>query len=474
MKGKTKIEIFNENGKLKKVYEKENMITNLLNNLFSNNLPSFIDMYSDYKLNRINNFTPIINNTIGGILLFDSHLVEDVEHIIPTAEDFSKFVGNAGGIFSGVSETRGTLNLNESTEIENGYRFVWDWKSGQAMTINSLALTSKDGGDAGLYKTDTTATTIMTGASSKLNINKGLNTKFGEGSSLFPYININNDGVLVHISEDLKNYICINTISNNSCMLNKFTLRDNISLSDNIEVITNTNKYSNLDELSNITKYSQTISTSRRLMNARYMFADKDYIYSLYSSISNNTELTINYIRINPSDFYVVEKDINITLNKSMSSSTIRPMIIKNDKIYMTDNTNNLLYIIDINTETIQEVIDIPISGTYIPVLFNEFIMLQHFNTGNVSLTKHCYILDSNNVLRYNNILYNSAGYYGFFPVFDYLPKPFFLSRCYHNNILSTINMNLLNIYFVSINNLDTTIEKGTQDTLKITYEITN
>ena len=96
MKGKTKIEIFDENGKLKKVYEKENMITNLLNNLFSNNLPSFIDMYSEYKLNRINNFTPIINNTIGGILLFDSHLAEDVEHIIPTAEDFSKFVGNAG------------------------------------------------------------------------------------------------------------------------------------------------------------------------------------------------------------------------------------------------------------------------------------------------------------------------------------------------------------------------------------------
>ena len=69
----------------------------------------------------------------------------------------------------------------------------------------------------------------------------------------------------------------------------------------------------------------------------------------------------------------------------------------------MTDNTNNLLYIIDINTETIQEVIDIPIR-TYIPVLFSEFIMLQSFNTTNVSSSKHCYILDSNNVLRYNNI----------------------------------------------------------------------
>jgi hypothetical protein len=146
MKGTVRIDLFDVNGKLMQTSESENLVTDLADDcingiasLFKNSSASVVRACAATGL------TIIPSTMAGGVLLFDSALANttDNQATIKTP------VGYAGSLYAGDDVKRGSLNTTESGAVENGYKFVWDFATDKAnASINSLALTSANAGDA--------------------------------------------------------------------------------------------------------------------------------------------------------------------------------------------------------------------------------------------------------------------------------------------------------------------------------------
>lgn len=119
------------------VYEKDNMVTDAVDTLYSKNLYGVID-YRDLKP---------VKDLFGGVMLFDAEL--DTDSIAP--ERTARVVANAGQTaHASASTKRGNPNnaSGGSQELSNGYKYVWDWATNQGNgTIYSMSLCHKNCGD---------------------------------------------------------------------------------------------------------------------------------------------------------------------------------------------------------------------------------------------------------------------------------------------------------------------------------------
>ena len=142
LKGKSVIELTDVRTNMKEIYEDENLITNAVPDLLRLN-PSGL-MYP-IQTNNLTKFEdeifPIATKCYGGILLFEDKLEEDPNKIFAPSDN--QIIGYASNdVNSTDAPRRGSANLNESTPLENGYKFVWDFSTSQANgRISSLALT---------------------------------------------------------------------------------------------------------------------------------------------------------------------------------------------------------------------------------------------------------------------------------------------------------------------------------------------
>lgn len=142
LKGKTRIELTDVRTGEKQVVEEENMITNALRD----QLRFYTAFYSYSAINT--NFLPLHEKAMGGIKLFDAALEENPDsYYLPNVKK-AKVVGYASvDTTPGDDPMRGSRNLQESKEVENGYQYVWDFATSEANgTIASLGLTTKLGG----------------------------------------------------------------------------------------------------------------------------------------------------------------------------------------------------------------------------------------------------------------------------------------------------------------------------------------
>lgn len=134
LKGRTKIELFNaKTGEKTHEQEDNNLVTNALLNLV--NLPSVFTAldYQSQTKSLLDLHMPFYSKSLSGLMVFSSPIEEDVDNISPSfAELDENVVGYAGDAYSGTNPMRGTLNLNESMEIANGYRYVWDFATDKA------------------------------------------------------------------------------------------------------------------------------------------------------------------------------------------------------------------------------------------------------------------------------------------------------------------------------------------------------
>lgn len=134
IKGHTKIELFNaRTGKKEQEYEKDNLVTNAVQELIA--FQTMMGREMD------NNVFPIAKKALGGIMLFDGKLTEDVNNTnFPTE---AKLVGYAARDTNTSDPMRGSLNAIETHKTDNGYVSVWDFGTAQANgTIESVALTN--------------------------------------------------------------------------------------------------------------------------------------------------------------------------------------------------------------------------------------------------------------------------------------------------------------------------------------------
>ena len=152
LSGNLKIELTDvESGEVTTV-EKDNMVTNAVNNILGTNpLAAFYYYKSNYVTRTAwqENLLPICPNMIGGILLFSNSLDEDVDNLYPTSDNLP--VAYASNDVNSTSDLqRGSLSQTEGGETDDGYQFVWEFTATQGNgTIAALALTSALGGAGG-------------------------------------------------------------------------------------------------------------------------------------------------------------------------------------------------------------------------------------------------------------------------------------------------------------------------------------
>lgn len=147
LKGKAVIELTDVKTNKTEVYEDENLVTNAVSDLLRLNPMGLMYPVGDYRITKYDEeLFPIANKCYGGILLFEDKLEEDPNKIFAPSDN--QIIGYASNdVNSTDAPRRGSANLTESTPIENGYKFVWDFSTSQANgRISSLALTHYRGG----------------------------------------------------------------------------------------------------------------------------------------------------------------------------------------------------------------------------------------------------------------------------------------------------------------------------------------
>lgn len=143
IKGKSVIELYNPNTRIKQRYEDENIVTNAFKYLFGQNY------FARANQAFMNNFLPLYKKGIGGIILFDSQIEENPDIVI--APNTIGCTGYAStNAYSGYDLSRGGMNVNETELNDNSMKFVWDFATSQANgDIACISLTSVEGGKFG-------------------------------------------------------------------------------------------------------------------------------------------------------------------------------------------------------------------------------------------------------------------------------------------------------------------------------------
>lgn len=137
MKGKTKIILTNVKTGEQEIHEDENLVTTALDKIIN------IEMAMNHAPNA--QILPIATNALGGIMLFDGELTEDVDNIHFPAE--AHLVGYANQGTNTSDRYRGSYNATESGKTDEGYVSVWDFGTHQANgVIHSVARTSNRAG----------------------------------------------------------------------------------------------------------------------------------------------------------------------------------------------------------------------------------------------------------------------------------------------------------------------------------------
>lgn len=134
-----------DTGRVVERIEEHNMVTNALNSIFS--LPNEMAFHQESRRN-FNGYLPMYKNVLKGLVLFGDNVPENANDYMLGGK--YSVLATAGDEYSGSDAMRGTFNSNQSCEIENGYRFVWDFAPEKALgTIKALSLTNRVFGNRG-------------------------------------------------------------------------------------------------------------------------------------------------------------------------------------------------------------------------------------------------------------------------------------------------------------------------------------
>ena len=309
IKGKTEIILKNEKtGEIKK-YHDENMITNGINRMLSG--------YGTVVGSVASSALPITENFLGGILLYQDAIEENVDTIYPPTNN--KMIGKASSLNTEISEdiTLGAYNAVESGALSNGsYKYVFDFSTAHANgTISNVCLTSRKGGLIGygsegvspgsetenrnvvftrdgqtFYSgTPNIKPIFVDGKKNHLSAIHYINLEYNES---FPDTYIANSGVL-----QIKNY---------NCGITKIKIRDNSviqnNFKENIDIIIPPDMLSAIQAQPEIKKASKHIC-------AAFGGSDDGKIYFIVSDKGNDIKAgdTIHCLIINAAENYETE-----------------------------------------------------------------------------------------------------------------------------------------------------------------------
>lgn len=440
----------------------DNMVTNAISEVLSTNIEAMLYTMNSYTSDWKTNMFPLCPNAIGGILLFAEPLEENANNYY--APSSNPCVGYASNDVNSTADVmRGSLNLTESGQISNGYKFVWDFATSQANgTIAAVALTHKFGG-VGYFGDEYNA-------SNKLWSLKNASTEAGYLiRTLYVY------AVEVNFEENY--FWCIGLNASSELVIRKvrkcftkvglnFTL-----LEDGDEVI---------EEV-------KLTPTSFILPNASYNYAPytmhdgKDgYWYGFMNSSNSSGTATIKWIKIKKSDFSFTEGTWTFENVKfyqggySYYFDTSGPYIyrysvVHNGYLYLMHYSKTGLYKINLNNSA-----DI----TYIPFGFTSDFSYNSnkYQNGYIYMwVLGDWVCGSDFRVSSNDEVVKTASSTPFYctttPVFQY--GPFLLTFGSYDSDTAKKGLWLLTPYLATINNLSTAVIKTADKTMKITYTLT-
>jgi len=483
MKGHCKIEVFKDN-KLQKIIEKDNQITDAINQVLNSPFYNYFECNNTTKINPLTTYSPIYTNLIGGLFMFNSIRDENPNRdTMVTPQDLNSYIGSCGGPFTGTTDKiKGSLNQNESGVVfdsnnkANGYRYVWDFGTGKSFNFRSLSLTSLNAANAGLSWDNVNDTTtkgeVFGKYNQKLDGNaNSLSVRNSNNLTNVPNI-ASSEGDICYISDDFK-ILIVGTLANNSYTLTKYNFRDSIKLTDNFGATTGVmSDYQNWEKdlIYSITPTSAILVATHRII------WEGDYIYSISPSWNNTTKiLTINYVKINANTMEIELEHIFTIDSLTQFSASNFTYVICGNKLLLNDGDYDKLYIINLDTYTLENTMSYTTLNSNVMniIKFNNDIVALMM-TGSAS--SYMYMIDLVNMKMYLQKL-SGTNFSNIDGIHQKCLKrignsPIFVGKS--SDGVDYLNVNLFEGFIASILNLDEDIAKAEDETLKITYTITN
>lgn len=429
LKGHTKIELTNVNTGEVEVHEDNNLVTNAvartLDMMFLGGNPSNVD-----------DILPIYTNMTSGILLFQNTLTEDINNMAIPSPTENPIIGYASNtVNTGTNTYLGSANLTETVALDNGYKYVWDFNSSQAIgTISAVALTSKYSGLLPHYR-PTSPLACRGGITIALDEHIYNITDYDFENKTWTNLYMS-DATTLHVE---KVQMFMTTMWGMGTFGSLRILEDTIYDLSKCEVT--------------VARYSKWID------------GEDGYYYVLYSTGST----TISIVRFSK-DTITYDADYGTKSFTSpggykyyASGNVYQGCNILNGYLYMKSSSNYLIKVNLLNMEDLTEISCSVTSGeaTYLAKYNNALIIganviyedLSIYKLGGISYTSYCF---GNQKVKY--MYMDNCGVRDI--IFDITNSGNFYTE-------TTLN------YLATINNLEAPVTKTDSQTMKITYTLT-
>lgn len=536
LKGTAYIELIDEKtGEVENVKE-DNMLTNALNHMFNEGMFNHCAYYNSSSTSSYNSkhylwdpdfFFPLIQNTIGGILLFSDNIPEDPEQIYAPADAHCIGYASIDG-YNKTNTFRGSFNPAESGYLENGYRFVWNFTTSQANgEIKCLGLTTPFGGKYGYgMSLDTTAReTVQTTCNSHVDKTAADSRWLRIGPFFAPgtvYRSGGSTDSRYGSNKDIlwKSYFTDNTFEtlqiskynasnneltligkrpNSNSLLKKFSISTPFWANNLINIYCHDNGSLSSSERSDIYNYSGSY------IQFIYDFDDSSnqegylYLLSLHKANHDSNRGKLIYLmKINLDDGTIVfEKTISLSnftppyTDSHSSNYPIRYGCVRNNSLYLTQSHRTIngisgdgYTILKINLDTEEQTkIELPKyknnSWNFSSELYNHAL----FKIKGRIISPLGYILDSNdNILYYpvissedsssNTSIYSFGNYntQTGYPLTNMFTYSYIGGSTSSSDQYTNCGVSFYTPCLFTINNLTTPITKTQDKAMKITY----
>ncbi len=447
IKGQTKIELVDVNTNEKKTYLDNNMITQAIPNLFKSQ--SVILGLTDISRESM---LPLNSKGMGGIALFNTTLNEDVNNIALPLED--KVIGIASSnVYDGDSSRHGSRNMIESGEIENGYKYVWDFETSQGNgEIKSLGLIHAN---AGMYYKGLDVNIEGSVISRTLAQTRIQVPTVENWTTEYPYI--------AHFDAKTGFIYCIHTAGTNKVIITTFKIFtgfNNLGINDSIGTI----KFLNKVELE---------TSLTMLANTMWTYSEDDgYFYGF--GCLKGTPINCTIVRIKADDLtfdetYIKQYIVSSTSTKGFTWALgYTSLCVANNRLYAYSQNIAIMYLDLTDTSKTAYLPTPDIFSVKTLKVFNGMIHCGwYYFDLDLTYAKMRYKKNSSNIPGFlNNSSLETAAYIS--------PEGACVEFKYESSS-STIYVyyGMIYDYLATINNLSTPIIKTSAQTMKITYTIT-
>ena len=419
-----------DTGRVVEQIEEHNMVTNALNSIFS--LPQIGAFYSSSR-KVFNGYLPMYSNILKGLVLFDETIPENANDYMLGGK--YSVLATAGDEYSGTDTMRGTFNASQSCEIENGYRFVWDFAPEKAVgTIKALSLTHRYLGNRGNL--------TLSGASSYYMVHSSdISNSSGNDS-----VSILSGAGRVFLQKGKGTFYSYSTATN-AIKIMKYRIPNPLAL----KICDKTSGVlENETTISLAFSPTSTITSYDPITQRLYAF------YSTYQTVDGVRYLRLRYAKINPETFEKESETEYFTTGVPYTSSA--KIAVYDGKLYISASDLSI-YICSLEG-VVEKTINL---GLY---SLSSFLTIENKFAIECKLTssgRTCiYILDEP---KTQLTQYESS----YIPIAtNEVTLPYCLAY-----INTAVFLMFRTDYLATINNLATPLEKTDQHALQVRYEIT-